>query len=186
VLPSDDDAMLTFVTFFFEVVPSFSFVLACYYRQTQSDRTIHTGTMPSCWNLKHVLQIVIAAALTVVGNAFLTPVAPSPSPIPTLTLKRTTSRMTSARRSPIMVVLGMTAEKVQVCSFKDCKRAGGGPRLEKMINEVLEETGLTDAVAVECVDCQGECGYGPNVVVDGKLVNGVRGRDAIMQALGIE
>jgi NADH:ubiquinone oxidoreductase subunit E len=88
-----------------------------------------------------------------------------------------------------MMALFMTAaEKVQVgvCSNKDCKRAGGGPRLEKMINEVLVETGLTDSVEVECVDCQGECGYGPNVVVDGKLVNGVRGRDAIMQALGIE
>jgi NADH:ubiquinone oxidoreductase subunit E len=83
------------------------------------------------------------------------------------------------------MALFMTAEKVQVCSFKDCKRAGGGPRLEKLINEVLEEKGLTDAVAVECVDCQGECGYGPNVVVDGKLVNSVRGREAVIQALGI-
>ena len=131
--------------------------------------------MPACWNLKHVLQIAIAAALTVLGNALLIPVAPTP----TLTLKRT--RMTA---SPM--ALFMAAEKVGVCSNKDCKRAGGGPRLEKMIKEVLEETGLTDAVEVECVDCQGECGYGPNVVVDGKLVNGVRGRDAIMQALGIE
>jgi hypothetical protein len=132
--------------------------------------------MPSCWNLKHVLQIAIAAALTVSGDAFLIPTAPTLTP----TLKRTT-RMTA---SPM--VLFMAAEKVQVCSFKDCKRAGGGPRLEKMINEVLEDTGLTDAVEVECVDCQGECGYGPNVVVDGTLINGVRGRDAIMQALGIE
>jgi hypothetical protein len=145
-----------------------------------------SDTMPSCWNLKHVLQIAIAAALTVVGNAFLIPAAPTPTlkrtrvtASPTPTLKRT--RMTASPMS-----LFMTVEKVQVCSFKDCKRAGGGPRLEKLINEVLEDTGLTDAVEVECVGCQGECGYGPNVVIDGKLVNGVRGRDAVMQALGIE
>jgi hypothetical protein len=124
--------------------------------------------MPSCWNLKNVLQIAIAAALTVFGNAFLIPVAP-----------------TRTRISASPMSLFMTAEKVQVCSFKDCKRAGGGPRLEKLINEVLEEKGLTDSVNVECVDCQGECGYGPNVVVDGKLVNSVRGREAVMQALGI-
>ena len=28
------------------------------------------------------------------------------------------------------------AETVEVCGFKDCKRAGGGPRLEKLIHEV--------------------------------------------------
>jgi hypothetical protein len=25
---------------------------------------------------------------------------------------------------------------VEVCGFKDCKRAGGGPKLEKLFNEV--------------------------------------------------
>jgi hypothetical protein len=40
-------------------------------------------------------------------------------------------------------------------------------------------------VDVEVCDCLGECGYGPNLVVDGAIVNGVRGRAAVMQALGI-
>lgn len=33
---------------------------------------------------------------------------------------------------------------------------------------------------------QGECGYGPNLLVDGKIVNDVKGREAILKALGIE
>lgn len=79
-----------------------------------------------------------------------------------------------------------TTTTVQVCGFKDCKRAGGGPRLEKLIHSVLEEQGLTSVIAVEGCDCQGECGYGPNLVVDGKLVNNVKGKEAILEALGIE
>lgn len=75
---------------------------------------------------------------------------------------------------------------VQVCGFKDCKRAGGGPRLEKLIQTVLEEQGLTTAITVEGCDCQGECGYGPNLVVDGKLINNVKGKEAVLKALGIE
>jgi len=80
----------------------------------------------------------------------------------------------------------LTAEKVvEVCGFKDCRARGGGQRLQKLVSEVVEENGLTDQIAVEKCDCQGECGYGPNMVVDGKIVNGVRGREAILQALGI-
>ena len=75
---------------------------------------------------------------------------------------------------------------VQVCGFKDCKRAGGGPRLEKLIHTVLEEQGLTTAITVEGCDCQGECGYGPNLVVDGKLINNVKGKEAVLKALGIK
>ena len=33
---------------------------------------------------------------------------------------------------------------------------------------------------------KGECGYGPNLLVDGKIVNDVKGREAILKALGIE
>jgi hypothetical protein len=33
---------------------------------------------------------------------------------------------------------------------------------------------------------QGECGYGPNLVVNGKIKNGVKGKDAVLKALGIE
>jgi NADH:ubiquinone oxidoreductase subunit E len=78
------------------------------------------------------------------------------------------------------------SEKVEVCGFKDCKRAGGGKRLENLINAIVEEKGLSDAISVEGCDCQGECGYGPNVVVDGKLINNVRGREAVLQALGLD
>jgi NADH:ubiquinone oxidoreductase subunit E len=34
-------------------------------------------------------------------------------------------------------------------------------------------------------ECQGECGYGPNLVVDGKIKNDVKGKDAVLSALGI-
>ena len=44
------------------------------------------------------------------------------------------------------------ADKVEVCGFKDCKRAGGGSRLEKQITEILEERGVKMDV-LNC-DCQ--------------------------------
>ena len=44
------------------------------------------------------------------------------------------------------------ADKVEVCGFKDCKRAGGGSRLEKQITEILEERGVEMEV-LNC-DCQ--------------------------------
>lgn len=75
---------------------------------------------------------------------------------------------------------------VEVCGGKDCKRAGGGPRLQKLVQEVVEEKGVSEKFTVEGCDCQGECGYGPNLVVDGDIVNSVRGREAVMQALGLE
>jgi len=76
--------------------------------------------------------------------------------------------------------------QVEVCGFKDCRRSGGGARLEKLVQEVLEEKSLATTTTVEGCDCQGECGYGPNLLVDGKIVNGVRGREAVLQALGIQ
>jgi len=79
-----------------------------------------------------------------------------------------------------------TVENVEVCGFKDCKRAGGGPRLEKLVNSVLEEKNLLGTINVEICECQGECGYGPNLVVDGKIKNSVKGKDAVLQALGID
>mmetsp|Transcript_6292 Transcript_6292/g.11463 ORF Transcript_6292/g.11463 Transcript_6292/m.11463 type:complete len:123 (-) Transcript_6292:1009-1377(-) len=75
---------------------------------------------------------------------------------------------------------------VEVCGFKDCKRAGGGSRLQKLVKEVVEEKGMTNLITVEACDCQGECGYGPNLVVNGKIKNGVKGKDAVLKALGIE
>jgi hypothetical protein len=75
-------------------------------------------------------------------------------------------------------------EKVQVCGFKDCKSRGGGPRLQTLVKQVVDERGWP--MVVEACDCQGECGYGPNLVVDGRLVNGVqRNVDSILQALGV-
>lgn len=80
----------------------------------------------------------------------------------------------------------LAAENVEVCGFKDCRRAGGGARLQKLVNEVLTEKGLEDTITVEKCDCQGECGYGPNLLVDGKLFNGVKTKDDIMKVLGLE
>lgn len=45
-------------------------------------------------------------------------------------------------------------EKVEVCGFKDCKRAGGGPRLVKTIGEILKEKDMMSEIAVELCDCQ--------------------------------
>lgn len=83
------------------------------------------------------------------------------------------------------------AKRIEVCVGKDCKRSGGGPRLEKLIQQVIAEEeeeaeGMSSSTTVERCDCQGECGYGPNIVVDNKLINNVRGRDAIVQALSQE
>lgn len=44
------------------------------------------------------------------------------------------------------------AKTIEVCGFKDCKRAGGGPRLEKVIGEILEEKELS--IPVEACECQ--------------------------------
>jgi NADH:ubiquinone oxidoreductase subunit E len=90
------------------------------------------------------------------------------------------------RHYPQRSHLFMTNEiqKVEVCAGKDCKRSGGGPRLEKLIQQVVEEEGLSNTTVERCY-CQGECGYGPNILVDDKLINNVRGRDAVLQALGL-
>ena len=46
----------------------------------------------------------------------------------------------------------LSMAEVEVCGFKDCKRAGGGARLEKLITEILEEKGV-DMEVNKC-DCQ--------------------------------
>jgi hypothetical protein len=33
---------------------------------------------------------------------------------------------------------------------------------------------------------KGECGYGPNLVVDGKIKNFIKGEEKILKALGLE
>ena len=91
-----------------------------------------------------------------------------------------------SRRLPTTQLKEAKQTIVQVCGFKDCKRAGGGPRLEKFLAQVIQEEGKEDNFQIEACECQGECGYGPNVVVDGRLINNVRGREAVLQALGVE
>merc|ERR1719223_2090236 len=76
-------------------------------------------------------------------------------------------------------------EKVEVCGFKDCRRAGGGAKLQNLVKTVLEENDLLDSVVVQDCECQGECGYGPNLLLDGKMVNRVKGKDAVAKALGL-
>ena len=50
---------------------------------------------------------------------------------------------------------------------------------------MLEENDLLDSVVVQDCECQGECGYGPNLLLDGKMVNRVKGKDAVVKALGL-
>ena len=57
----------------------------------------------------------------------------------------TTSKVTKLNAAP---------ETVEVCGFKDCKRAGGGPKLEKLVNSIVEEKGLVDVIKVEGCECQ--------------------------------
>ena len=52
-----------------------------------------------------------------------------------------------------------------------------------MFRQIVKEMDLS--TTVEGCDCQGECGYGPNLLIDGKPVNSVRGREAVLQALGL-
>merc|ERR1719223_2455600 len=86
-----------------------------------------------------------------------------------------------------MALSGLSAlpEKVEVCGFKDCRRAGGGAKLQNLVKTVLEENDLLDSVVVQDCECQGECGYGPNLLLDGKMVNRVKGKDAVAKALGL-
>jgi len=126
-------------------------------------------TMPACWNLKALVSIAIVIVVPIIVQAH----------VPRATVAN--SRLARTTTAAFLT----TAQQVEVCGFKDCKRAGGGPRLQKLVAQVLEEEGLTDTVTVAACDCQGECGYGPNMLVDGKLVNDVRGRNAVIQALGI-
>ena len=44
---------------------------------------------------------------------------------------------------------------------------------------------VSDAWSHYALHSQGECGYGPNVVVNGKIKNNVKGKDGVIQALGM-
>ena len=105
--------------------------------------------------------------------------------------------LTNGLRAPFRTTASTThllqaVRHVQVCGFKDCRRVGGGKKLESLVQQVLQENNNNnpadnndEPIEVEICDCLGECGYGPNLVVDGQIVNGVRGRQAVLQALGM-
>lgn len=129
--------------------------------------------MKSCSVQKIIPSILIGAFLILEGSssvAAFSPVFP-----------------TNNQASATKTTLAATPETVEVCGFKDCRRVGGGARLEKLVNSVLEEKDMVGAVTVEKCGCQGECGYGPNLLIDGKkLINRVKSREAVLKALGIE
>jgi hypothetical protein len=85
--------------------------------------------MPECRSI-----LILWAITAAVVSAFLPP------------------RHLPLKTTPFIVC--MVAGKVEVCGFKDCKRAGGGPRLVKEIGEILEEKGMETAIAVESCECQ--------------------------------
>ena len=92
-------------------------------------------TMPEC---RSILILWVTTALVVV-SAFV-----PPRQIP---LQRTLQLLPT-------ICNNMVAGKVEVCGFKDCKRAGGGPRLVKEIGQILEEKGMATAIVVEPCECQ--------------------------------
>jgi hypothetical protein len=53
------------------------------------------------------------------------------------------------------------------------------------VRQMVEAEQLPD-INIESCDCLGECGYGPNILVNNiKLINNVRGEEAIRQVLGL-
>lgn len=106
-----------------------------------------------------------------------------------LTNSRAFSGKLAATKTSLKLVKETSITEVEVCGFKDCRRAGGGQKLEKKVREVLEEREdlATSVLLVGICDCQGECGYGPNLLLNGKkLVNGVKTKEDILKALDLE
>jgi NADH:ubiquinone oxidoreductase subunit E len=72
------------------------------------------------------------------------------------------------------------AEKtvIKVCVNKECKRAGS-KKTCGIFETLAEETDVT----IEEVLCLDECGMGPNVEVEGKVVNGVKTEEDVKAVL---
>jgi NADH:ubiquinone oxidoreductase subunit E len=108
------------------------------------------------------------------------------APVAAFVVVAPSARTSKATTVPFRTHRPLHVSKVEVCGFKDCRRVGGGKKLENLVKQVVEENAdLLSNVVVEGCDCQGECGYGPNLVVDGQIVNGVRGKEAVLEALGV-
>ena len=80
------------------------------------------------------------------------------------------------RSTYIVVKAGETV--VKVCVNKECKRAGS-KRVCGMFQAQAEGTNVT----IEEVICLDECGMGPNVEIDGKVVNGVKTEEQVKAVL---
>eukprot|EP00873_Tetraselmis_striata_P011532 jgi/Tetstr1/431796/TSEL_021291.t1 len=81
----------------------------------------------------------------------------------------------SARPRRPLVVRAGTNTRVVVCTNKDCSRRGG-KRTLGFCRDLAPQ-----GVDIEEQDCLDECGMGPNVQVqpDGKILNGLKTRDAV-------
>ena len=74
--------------------------------------------MPSCQRVTALLLLTTFALFLSTSTSFVI-------------IKQNTGRAPFFR-----MALQPEETTVQVCGFKDCKRAGGGPRLEKLVKEV--------------------------------------------------
>jgi hypothetical protein len=45
---------------------------------------------------------------------------------------------------------------------------------------------MTERFSVDTCDCRGECGYGPNILVNDRIFNHMRDRAAIVHALELD
>jgi hypothetical protein len=104
-------------------------------RPRHSLRSINWNIMSPCgWMLLFAMMILY-------NRTFITP-AKAFSVLPHSTMK-----------NPSTSKIHLT-KQVEVCRFKDCKRAGGGPPLVKQIGDILTEKGLSDSISLELCDCQ--------------------------------
>jgi hypothetical protein len=85
--------------------------------------------------------ILLLAGMIMFHGTLILPVEAFTLLIPRTVMKKSTTSIS-------------VTEKVEVCQFKDCKRAGGGPRLVKQIGDILNEKGLSDSISVTLCDCQ--------------------------------
>lgn len=68
----------------------------------------------------------------------------------------------------------MTKQKIQIeiCMGSSCFSRGNSDNLQA-IKDFLEKHNLDDKVDLRGSLCQGECKYGPNIVINGKRYNEV-------------
>lgn len=86
--------------------------------------------MRVCAQLQLIASLLVAVVMDQGANAFT---------------------VAGAKKVHLPISLGALPEKVEVCGFKDCRRAGGGAKLEKLINTVSRTESSLAAVMFECV-----------------------------------